>query len=69
MLKKIIFTLVLIGCICVFPSYTNTCARPDASFLKCEALKTDDAAAAAKPVQKAGHGLEVFPLGLISIQL
>jgi hypothetical protein len=69
MLKKIFFTLTLVTCVSVLPSYTNTCAKPHAAFLKRETLKSCDPATAVQPVRKAGHGLEVFPLELISIQL
>ena len=69
MLKKIIFTLTLVTCVSVLPSYTNTCAKPDAAFLKRQVLKTCEGETAAKPARKVGHGLEVFPLELISIQL
>jgi len=70
MQKKIIFTLTLITCVSVLPSYTNTCAKHDAAFLKKEMLKSCEPETALKPVKKAGHGLEVlFPLELISIQL
>lgn len=69
MLKKIIFTLTLITCVAVLPSYTNTCAKPDANFLKAVTFKESKPVNPEQPVRKAGHGLEVFPLGLISIQL
>ena len=69
MLKKIIFTLTLITCVSVLPSYTNTCAKPGAAFLKTGMLKPCDPETAVQPVRKMGHGLEVFPLELISIQL
>jgi len=69
MLKKIVFILTLICSVCVLPSYTNTCAKPDAAFLKAQVLKCAEPATAVQPVRKADHGLEVFPLELISIQL
>ncbi|HTE24807.1 hypothetical protein [Flavitalea sp.] len=69
MLKKIIFTLALVTCVSVLPSYTNTCAKPDAAFLKTGMLKSCDPETVSKPVRKMSHGLEVFPLELISIQL
>ena len=69
MLKKIIFTLALITCISVLPSYTNTCAKPHAAFLNKGLENSCETETALKPVRKVGHGLEVFPLELISIQL
>jgi hypothetical protein len=69
MLKKIFFTLTLVTCVSVLPSYTNTCAKPHAAFLKTELLKSCDPETAVQSARKVGHGLEVFPLELISIQL
>jgi hypothetical protein len=70
MLTKIIFTLALITCVSVLPSYTNTCAKPHAAFLNNkESVNSCEPETAIKPVRKIGHGLEVFPLELISIQL
>ncbi|MHA4842670.1 hypothetical protein ACX0G7_00840 [Flavitalea antarctica] len=69
MLKKFFFTLTLVTCISVLPSYTNTCAKADAAFLKTELSKSCDPETAVRSARKAGHGLEVFPLELISIQL
>jgi hypothetical protein len=69
MLKKILFTLTIIACVSVLPSYTNTCAKPDAAFLNKGLEKSCEPETALKPVRKIGYGLEVFPLELISIQL
>lgn len=68
MIKKIIFLLTIICCGFALPSYTNSCAKPDAAFLKadqCRAAQEE----AARSVRPARAGLEVFPLELISIQL
>ncbi|RYY13475.1 MAG: hypothetical protein EOO04_31820, partial [Chitinophagaceae bacterium] len=65
MLKKIIFTITLFTCVCVLPSYTNTCARPDADFMKTKMLKPGDPEKTERSARKAGHGLEVFPLEFI----
>ena len=71
MLKKISITITFICVVCVLPSYTNTCAKPDAAFLKAANLEAACPAVEAATVKsaRADNGLEVFPLELISIQL
>ncbi|RYF92085.1 MAG: hypothetical protein EOO02_25230 [Chitinophagaceae bacterium] len=72
MLKKFIFILAVLCTACIVPSYTNTCAKSTAVFLKPMAAETaenaDDTEEPVTPVMKR-LGLEVFPLELISIQL
>jgi hypothetical protein len=71
MLKKITFTLTLLLLVCVLPSYTNTCAKPNAAFMKAENLPSTCTSAAPARIKavRADLGLEVFPLELISVQL
>lgn len=70
MLKKFIFILVVLCTACVVPSYTNTCARSTAAFLKpmSTGIAVGETEESDDPVVKR-LGLEVFPLELISIQL
>lgn len=63
------FTLSILTCVCVLPSYTNTCAKPDAAFMKSCTVKDCQPETTVKTVRRASGGLEVFPLELISIQL
>jgi hypothetical protein len=71
MLKKISITLSFVFMVAVLPSYTNTCAKPGAAFLKADSQ--DPTCTVAEPQRvkstRAEYGLEVFPLELISIQL
>jgi len=72
MLNKISIILTLICCVCVLPSYTNCCAKPDAAFRKAVQLKCTEPvmpASIVNSVPKKSNRLEVFPLDLISIQL
>ncbi|MET0244100.1 MAG: hypothetical protein ABW174_11560 [Flavitalea sp.] len=70
MLKKFIFILAVLCTACMVPSYTNTCAKSTAAFLKpmSAGIAVGETEEAADPVVKR-LGLEVFPLELISIQL
>jgi hypothetical protein len=69
MFRKILFTVALASCFSVLPSYTNTCARPDAAFMKVDVAITVQPDAAAANVRAKAAELEVFPLSLISIDL
>lgn len=71
MLKKFIFILAVLCTTCMVPSYTNTCAKSTAAFLKpmSTGIAVGETEEAADPVVLKRLGLEVFPLELISIQL
>ncbi len=69
MIKKIYFTLVLICTVYVLPSYTNTCAKPDAAFLKLEEVVVSEPSDISPDRKQTGLELDVFPLQLINIQL
>lgn len=67
--RKIFFTMVLICTFYVLPSYTNTCARPDAAFMKMEEAVTSEPAELQPDRKQTRLELDVFPLQLINIQL
>ncbi len=69
MFKKMLFIVTLICTVCVLPSYTNSCARPDADFLKLKEVSATEKNETALVPKQSGLELEVFPLQLINIQL
>ncbi len=69
MTQKFLFILGMLCCICVSPSYTNTCAKPGADFLNTGQECVVKEIKVRKSVRRPGAGFEVSPLQLINIQL
>ena len=69
MFKKMLLIFVLICTVCVLPSYTNSCARPDADFLKFHEFAATEECETAPVREQTGLELDVFPLQLVNIQL
>jgi hypothetical protein len=53
----------------VLPSYTNSCAKPGAEFLKFHEVAASEECKTAPIPKQTGLELDVFPLQLINIQL
>lgn len=69
MFKKMLFIVILICTVCVQPSYTNSCAKPGADFLKLQEVAASEKTETKTAAKQTGLELDVFPLQLINIQL